>query len=84
MFHKSNLGSFGTNLPCDEQGFVPELGDEFEDMTFCSDWDFDDDEWEEWVDEAIAATYRACKALKEWQAGSSSDEDDEETLEEVA
>lgn len=85
MFHKSTLGSFGTNLPCDMGGMVPELGDEFEDMTFSSDWNFDDDEWEAWVDAAIEATYRACKALHEWQTGSSSDdEDNEEGLEKDA
>lgn len=26
-FHKTNLGSFGENLPCDKNGYVPITGE---------------------------------------------------------
>lgn len=28
-FHKSNLGSYGSGLPCSMSGYVPEAGDTF-------------------------------------------------------
>lgn len=34
MFHYSHLGSFGSNLPRDINGYVPEKGDDWRDMRF--------------------------------------------------
>lgn len=74
MFHKSNLGMFGRNLPCDLNGMVPEEGDTADMFTFPSDWDFnperedyDDDGFEEWVEGAVEKTKDATDSLEEWQ-----------------
>jgi hypothetical protein len=76
MFHKSNYGLFGSHLPCDIDGYVPEADDAVDDFTLdhgsaesdpgYAEW------WEEegfpaWRDEAIAATARASDALTKWQ-----------------
>lgn len=80
-FHKSNFGSFGENLPCDLNGYVPELGDCPDDFSFDHDnfsLDYDqhgngyegyaDDAWDEFVLAAVAATEEAQAALDEWRA----------------
>lgn len=78
MFHKSNFGSFGVNLPCDLDGQVPEEGDKaeafrFEDSNFTEDFDdngdgydgYADEAWQEFVASAVSATERAEANLKE-------------------
>lgn len=80
MFHRSNFGSFGDNLPCDLDGQVPEEGDKAEDFRFeDSDFteDFDDngdgyegyaqETWQAFVDSAIEQTEKAKEALSEWR-----------------
>ena len=74
MFHKSNLGQFGENLPCDINGFVPEEGDSLEDFTFPGGWfEGDEDEaeerFEEWKEEAIHQAAEAMDELSLWQHG---------------
>ena len=83
MYHKSNLGKFGENLPCDIDGYVPEAGDD----AFAGNWDhgtesthdeagelteygswWEDDRFPEIVAEAAAASKKAQKAITEWQA----------------
>ena len=81
MFHKSNFGRFGQNLPCDMDGFVPQVGDEPDQFRFDGDEftaDFDaqgngyegaaSEAWDEFVTLAIDATSEAQTALSEWQA----------------
>lgn len=66
MIHKSNLGRFGTNLPCDRNGFVPEQGDALESFDFGGD--IDDDEWDDFVEVAVNATEVAVKEVADWRA----------------
>ena len=72
MFHKSNLGSFGENLPCDRQGYVPESDDSPDDfdMEFCDreekEW-WQAEEFPRWVEGAVSATEEALKELHQWQ-----------------
>lgn len=72
-FHKSNLGSFGADLPCDLAGYVPEADDRAEqfDVDLVGDdqreWWYEDGGFEEWRDEAVKATAKAEAALAEWQ-----------------
>ena len=68
MFHKSNLGSFGTRLPCDRDGYVPEAGDSLEDFNFGGEFDDDDDLWEAFVAMAVEATAAADASLSQWQS----------------
>jgi hypothetical protein len=72
MFHHSNLGHFGSELPCDRNGYVPEVGDSPSDF----DMEFSDKEekewWEtekfpEWVEDAVTATEAASEKLYAWQ-----------------
>lgn len=75
MFHKTNLGSFGENLPCDLNGYVAERGDKYEDFTFdrgClrtdEDREWHRDEWfPEWVEQCVEATKKAEAAAEEWR-----------------
>lgn len=82
MFHHSNLGSFGSGLPHDMNGFVPEAEDGPWDFAIdhgCQETHDDDDNlteygqwWEEdgfpeWQAEAIKATELAKSALHAWQ-----------------
>lgn len=67
MFHRSNLGSFGSCLPCDAEGYVPEQGDRFEQFAFDALWAPDEEEWAQFVADAVEATQRAEAALGEWQ-----------------
>ena len=80
MFHKGNFGSFGTKLPSDINGFVPEAGDSPEDFNFGHDEfveDFDSqgdgydgyaaERWAEFVNEAVEATTDAEAALAAWR-----------------
>ena len=69
MFHKTNLGQFGESLPCDLDGYVPEVNDTPGDFR----WDGMDDEWtlEEWasfVTDAVRETREAERALDRWRA----------------
>lgn len=79
MFHFSTMGWFGSSLPRDTNGFVPEDGDDWRDMNWdlpdtggCSeeeaeDW-LDSEWWPEVVAEAVSATARASEALAKWRA----------------
>lgn len=64
-FHKSSLGKFGEGIPCDRDGYVPEEGDEF------SDFDFggylEEDDWEEFLEDAIFCTNEALSDLEDWR-----------------
>ena len=70
MYHINNLGSFAGHVSrfADIDGFVPQEGDEHEDMR----WDsagpgWDDDQWADHVDEAVEATEEAEIAIGEWR-----------------
>lgn len=81
-FHRSNLGSYGTGLPADMNGYVPEDGDgpwslsydhggedthdEDGDLTPYGEW-WEEDRWPEIVTEAVAATERSEAGVREWQ-----------------
>lgn len=80
MFHKTILGLFGSTLPTDQNGFVPESGDRPEEFNFGHDEfvaDFDTDgngyegaaadAWAAFVSDAEAKTQAAQAALKEWR-----------------
>lgn len=80
-FHKDQMGSFGSDLPSDRNGFVPEEGDEPSDFQWDHDeftMDFDDDgngyegyaqeTWDGFVAQAIAKTREASAALEEWRS----------------
>lgn len=72
-FHKSNLGSFGENLPCDLDGYVHTTAEGW--MNSRMDayaWQNYDDEakeerCEEMAAEARCAVEESEKALGEWQ-----------------
>ena len=72
MFHQSNLGIFGANLPCDRSGYVPEQGDQLNDFNM-EFYDSEEKEWWEseefpaWVDNAVSETEKALAALYKWQ-----------------
>jgi hypothetical protein len=78
MFHKSQLGSFGENIPSDLNGMVPERGDDWRDFNWDSSVkedlavgdDYSEELWEEMVAEAEAATEEASKGLDEWRSNS--------------
>jgi len=67
MFHKSNLGRFGADLPCDIDGYVPTEGDK----PFRFRWDYfiewTPELWSEFLARAIEKTAQATQALAEWQ-----------------
>jgi len=82
-FHKTNFGGFGGNLPCDMDGYVPEADDddpwgfaidhggqathdEDGDTTPYGEW-WEEDGFPAWRDDAVQATRRARRALREWQ-----------------
>ena len=81
-FHKSNLGSFGTDLPADSNGYVPTADcgpwelqydhgsesthDDDGELTPYGEW-WEDDRWPEIVAEAVEATEAAEAGLTEWQ-----------------
>lgn len=67
-FHKTMLGSFGTNLPSDRNGFVPEEGDDLDGFDFGDDFEGDSDLWEEFIARAVKATKEAQAALASWQS----------------
>ena len=73
MFHKSNLGSFGENLSCDMNGYVPEEGDEPGEFAIDFAGNGDQEIWwksdgfAEWRDDAIEQTKEALAALAEWR-----------------
>ena len=80
MFHKSVFGLFGSTLPTDLNGFVPEPGDKPEEFNFGHDefvTDFDADgngyegaaadAWAAFVSEAEAETRAARATLNEWR-----------------
>ena len=72
-FHKSNLGSFGTDLPCDLNGYVHTTAAAWLDAPMdISDSDrADADYMAEWAAEMAAQTIAAVaeseKALADWQ-----------------
>ena len=70
-FHKSNLGTFGENLPCDIDGYVHLTAEGW--INSRMDWgDYTEEEIEdrseELAENARKATEEAEKALAEWQA----------------
>lgn len=71
-FHKSNLGCFGENLPCDMDGYVPEAEDTIDMFTVDlvgedqQEW-WKEDDFEEWRNAAVAKTAEALTALAKWQ-----------------
>lgn len=69
MFHKSNLGRFGINLPSDIDGYVPEDGDEMGLFFFDGATEFNDESWDEFVEKAVAETKAANEKLEAWQEG---------------
>jgi hypothetical protein len=66
MFHKSNFGSFGDQIPSDRDGYVPEEGDLLDEFNF--DGEMDEDEWDEFVAAAVEATQGAESAVTAWRA----------------
>lgn len=70
MFHKNNFGSFSGELErfADMQGYIPEIDDDYSDMSYDGAIDWDEESWAEFVEDAVAATKRAQAALSEWQA----------------
>lgn len=60
-YHHTNLGKYGTNLPRDLDGYVPEAGDRWQDMRWGHDG-FDDQEWASFVEDAEAKTVAAERA----------------------
>lgn len=71
-YHYSNFGQFSDYVVqyADLNGYVPEAGDDPENFTWPHEG-YEGDEWEDFVQQAIAATEEAEEALKEWR------EDDE-------
>lgn len=80
MFHYSNFGQFGEDLRrfADINGYVPQQGDAVDDLTYPKGW-FDDadatpeeieEEWQDFVQEAVAATKEAERAVEAWRVGS--------------
>jgi hypothetical protein len=69
MFHITNFGSFSGGLSryADLNSYIPEAGDDHDAMSWDSQTEWDDDSWNEFVDEAVAATEDAEKALAEWR-----------------
>ena len=81
-FHKSQLGAFGENLPCDLNGYVPTEGTGPWDLTYDhgseSTHDSDgnmteygqwwEDEWGDKVTAAVVATTEAEKELEKWRS----------------
>jgi len=67
MYHKTNFGLFGGRISqyADLRGYVPELGDDPEDMEWDGDWT--EDNWIEHVEAAEAATADAEFAIAEWR-----------------
>ena len=68
MYHNSTLGTFAGNVKryADMRGYVPELGDEHEDMEWDGDWT--PETWQEHVEAADAATKDAEAAIAAWRA----------------
>lgn len=82
MFHRSNYGSFGSGLPTDQNGYVPQASDGPWDLHFDHGTERTHDEqgeltpygewWEEegfpaLVEQAIAATEQAEQGLATWR-----------------
>ena len=80
MFHKSEFGHFGDNLPCDLNGFVPEPGDSPDGFVWDHDdftEDFDKDgngyagyakeTWEDFVRFADSKTHHATVRISGWR-----------------
>lgn len=74
-FHRSNLGSFGENLPCDMNGFVHMTAAAWKEAPVDmprADRD-DEDYMDEWSEEMAEKTREAVAAaeagLADWQAG---------------
>lgn len=66
MYHITNFGGFAQQIAryADIDGFVPEAGDAHEDMRWDSSGPgWDDDQWADYVDEAVAATEKASDAV---------------------
>ncbi len=55
------------SLQASLNGFVPEAGDSHEDMEWDAMTDWDDNSWDDFVAEAVAATKAAQKELSAWQ-----------------
>jgi hypothetical protein len=83
MFHKSNYGTFGSNLPCDMNGYVPERND----SPFRGAWDhgterthddggelteygqwWEDEGFPELLERVAESLERADESLTEWQS----------------
>lgn len=62
-FHKTNLGKFGENLPCDLQGYVPEEGDHYDDFHWEEGFSWDKKSWENFVAKAVSQTNQALAEL---------------------
>ena len=65
MFHRSNFGSFGSYLPADSRGYVPQAGDQQKSFSFQGR--MTRAEWADFVAEAIVATQHAEQALTAWR-----------------
>lgn len=73
-FHKSNLGSFGTDLPCDLNGYVHTTAEAWlsSPMDISASDRADEDYMAEWATgmaaQTIAAVAESEKALADWQS----------------
>ena len=68
MYHSSNLGAYAGTVKqfADLRGYVPEPGDDHEDMEWDGDWT--PETWQEHVEAAGAATADAESAITAWRA----------------
>ena len=70
-FHFSKLGRFSHNIKrfADMNGLVPEAGAKREDFVYVTGYhgDFTAESWEDFVNEAVAATKHATEASAKWQ-----------------
>lgn len=68
-FHKSNLGRFSAEVEqyADLDGYVPEAGDHWCQMSTDGATAWDDDLWQEHVEAAVRATQRAEQQIAEWR-----------------
>lgn len=75
MFHFSNYGQFGMPLQryADLNGYVPEQGDKLQDFVFPTGWfdsedeDFNQEDWEGFIEAAVEATTVAERKLQDWR-----------------
>jgi hypothetical protein len=67
---------FGGNLPCDLEGYVPEAGDNWDDLEWPHGyWDEAEDSyvgqtadmWDDFVKKAVEETREAEEELREWR-----------------